>query len=86
LRVSWRLSHSMPAFWPFFAHRQQGSDAAAGVLRGLLLGQYAFASFFFVLALLLTWDGIPPAFLAAIVVALLVEGGTLWIIRHRQLS
>jgi hypothetical protein len=69
-----------------FAHRQQGSVAAAGVLRGLLLGQYAFVSFFFVLALLLTWDGIPPAFLAAIAVALLVEGGTLWIIQNRQLS
>jgi hypothetical protein len=67
-----------------FAHHQQGPDAAAGVLHGLLLGQFAFASFFFVLALLLTWDGIPPAFLAAITVALLVEAGTLWIIRHSR--
>jgi hypothetical protein len=69
-----------------FAHRQQGSAAAAGVLRGLLLGLYAFASFFFVLALLLTWVGIPPAFLAAILVTLLVQGGTLWIIQNRRLS
>jgi hypothetical protein len=69
-----------------FAHRQQGPHAAAGVLRGLLLGLYAFASFFFVLGLLLTGNGIPPAFLAAIAVALLVEGGTLWIIQNRQLS
>jgi hypothetical protein len=69
-----------------FAHHQQGSIAAAGVLRGLLLGLYAFASFFFVLALLLTWDGIPPAFLVAILVALLVEGGTLWVIQNRRLS
>jgi hypothetical protein len=69
-----------------FAHRQQGPYAAAGVLRGVLIGLYAFASFFFVLGLLLTWHGIAPAFLAAIAVALLVEGGTLWIIQNRQLS
>jgi hypothetical protein len=68
-----------------FAHRQQSSYAAAGVIRGLLLGLYAFASFFFVLALLLTWDGIPGAFLAAIAVALLVEGGTLWIMQSHRL-
>jgi hypothetical protein len=69
-----------------FAHRQQGPYAAAGVLRGLLVGLYAFASFFFVLALLLTWDSILPAFVAAITVALLVEGGTLWVIQTRRLS
>lgn len=59
-----------------FAHRVQGSGPAVGVLRGLLLGLFAFASFFLVLALLLP-DGIAPAIGAAIVVALVVQGASL---------
>jgi hypothetical protein len=60
-----------------FAHQQQGRTAADGVLRGLLVGQFAFASFFFVLALLLPRIGIAPAFAAAIAVTLAVEGTAL---------
>lgn len=65
-----------------FAHRLEGPDAAAGVLRGLLMGLYAFASFFLVLALLIERVGIAPAFAAAIVVALTIQAGSLWVLRR----
>lgn len=59
-----------------FAHRIQGAEPAVGVLRGLLLGLFAFASFFLVLALLLA-DSVPVAFASAIVAALVVQGASL---------
>jgi hypothetical protein len=57
-----------------FAHQQQGRAGADGVLRGLLVGQFAFTSFFFMLAVLLPRTGIIPAFTGAIAVTLAVEG------------
>ncbi len=65
-----------------FAHRLQGPAAAAGVLRGLLMGLYAFASFFLVLALLIARLGIAPAFAASILAALAVQAGSLWVLRQ----
>jgi hypothetical protein len=59
-----------------FAHRVAGRDAAVGVVRGLLLGLFAFASFFLAVTLLLP-NGIAVAFAAAIVAAIAVEVGTL---------
>ena len=59
-----------------FAHRIEGAGSAVGVLRGLLLGLFAFASFFLVLALLLP-AGIAIAFVAAIAVGLVVQGSSL---------
>lgn len=59
-----------------FAHRLEGAGSAVGVLRGLLLGLFAFASFFLVLALLLP-AGIAIAFVAAIAVGLVVQGTSL---------
>ena len=59
-----------------FAHRLQGAGPAVGVVRGLLLGLFAFASFFLVLALLLP-HGILLAFAAAIAVAVAVQGASL---------
>ena len=67
-----------------FAHVERGPAAAAGVLRGLLLGLFSFAGFFIVLALLLVHGGIALAFAAAIVAALAVQGGTLWLLRARS--
>lgn len=67
-----------------FAHVQRGPAAAAGVLRGLLLGLFSFAGFFIMLALLLVHSGIVLAFAAAIVAALSVQGGTLWLLRARS--
>lgn len=59
-----------------FAHRLQGAGAAVGVVRGLLLGLFAFASFFLVLSALLP-VGVGLAFVAAIAVALVVQGASL---------
>ncbi len=64
-----------------FAHQQQGADAASRVLRGLLLGLFAFTGFYTVLILLLQPAGIALAFAAAIAAALLVQGVTLRVIR-----
>ncbi len=66
-----------------FAHQQQGPAAAAGVLRGLLLGLFAFAGFYLTLAALLGPAGIAAAFAAAIAVALGTQGGALWVLRRR---
>jgi hypothetical protein len=65
-----------------FAHQQQGSAPAGEVLRGLLLGLFAFAGFFFVLAILIEPVGIAPAFAAAITVALALQAGSLWVLRR----
>jgi hypothetical protein len=63
-----------------FAHRLQGAGAAVGVVRGLLLGLFAFASFFLTLSLLLP-EGIALAFVAAIAVAIGVQGASLFALR-----
>ena len=68
-----------------FAHRIQGATPAVGVVRGLLLGLFAFSSFFLVLALLLT-RGVALAFICAIVVALMVHGAALLIGRRVGLA
>jgi len=60
-----------------FAHRMQGRDSAVGVVRGLLLGLFAFASFFLVLGVLLP-AGTALAFLVAITVALVVQTASLF--------
>src|SRR6266513_2182348 len=60
-----------------FAHRQAGGSAANKVLKGLLLGLFAFASFFLALALGLDRLGIGLSFGFATLVALLVQPSTL---------
>jgi hypothetical protein len=64
-----------------FAHRIQGAAPAVGVVRGLLLGLFAFAAFFLVLALLLT-RGVALAFACAIAVALVIHGASLLVGRR----
>jgi hypothetical protein len=66
-----------------FAHHLQGPGPAIRVLRGLLLGLFAFAGFFFVLALSIERAGIAHAFMAAIVAALVLQGGALWVMRRK---
>jgi hypothetical protein len=66
-----------------FAHHQQGSAAAMKVLRGLLMGLFSYAGFFFTLALLLVPAGIPAAFAIAILVVCLFQGTALWLLRRR---
>ena len=65
-----------------FAHRHQGPAAAAHVLRGLLYGMFAYAGFFITLGLLLERAGIAISFISAIMVALAVQGTSLWILRR----
>jgi hypothetical protein len=52
------------------------------VLRGLVLGLFAFAGFFLVLAALIEWVGIASAFAGAIAVALALQAGSLWALRR----
>jgi len=66
-----------------FAHRLQGAAGAVHVLRGLLFGMFAFASFFLALGILIEHTGVGLAFMSAIVVALLVQGGTLRILSQK---
>jgi hypothetical protein len=65
-----------------FAHQLQGPAAAARVQRGLLLGLFSFAGFYLCLGLLLQPYGIAIGFSAAIGVALLIQGGSLFVLRH----
>ena len=60
-----------------FAHRQAGAAAANEVLTGLLFGLLSFGAFFVVIAGGLSRWGMGPAFLGAILVALLIQGLTL---------
>ncbi len=66
-----------------FAHKQHGPLAAIKVFRGLLLGLLSYASFMFVLSLLLVPVGIPAAFGAAIVVMLIFQGIALWLLQRK---
>lgn len=67
-----------------FAHRHQGPAATAHVLRGLLYGMFAFAGFFITLGLLLERAGITVSFLSAILVALAIQGMSLWVLRQKH--
>jgi hypothetical protein len=69
-----------------FAHRIQGAGPAVGVLRGLLLGLFAFAAFFMTLAELLTGHGVALAFAAAAVVVLAVQGVSLAVGRRLRVA
>jgi len=68
-----------------FAHHLHGGEAAIKVLRGLLMGLFAYASFFFTLAALLVPAGIAAAFAVAILVVIVFQSIALWLLR-RQLS
>ena len=59
-----------------FARQVEGTDAAIQVVRGLVLGLFAFACYFAVLSILLERD-VLVAFVAAIAVTLVVQGAAL---------
>lgn len=65
-----------------FAHAQSGPAAAMRVLRGLMTGLFSFAGFFVVLGPTLVPFGIGPGFAAASVVALAIQGLSLWLMRR----
>jgi uncharacterized membrane protein (GlpM family) len=60
-----------------FAQRSQGSDASVRVLRGGVIGSFAFAVFFLVVGTLLGRVGIGATYALASVGALAVNGVTL---------
>jgi hypothetical protein len=64
-----------------FAHAQRGGAAATRVARGLCYGIIAFATFFLAIGALVDRAGILPAFVAAVVAALLVQAVTLTRVR-----
>jgi hypothetical protein len=65
-----------------FSHRS-ASAAAVQVLRGLLLGLFAFAGFFIVLGVFIERVGVAAAFAAAIAVALAIQAASLGLIVGR---
>jgi hypothetical protein len=67
-----------------FGHHLGGAGAAVRVLRGLLLGLFAFAGFFLVLALTLERTGTAAAFGAAVAIGLAIQATSLWILRRQD--
>jgi len=57
-----------------FTQHSHSAAAAAALLRGVVLGSFAFGAFFFILAGTLTVWGLPTAFGLALAAALLVHG------------
>jgi hypothetical protein len=86
-----RLSGVLAAFPVYaailtvFAHRS-GAAPAAAVLRGLLLGLFAFAGFFLVLGLALERAGLALAFIAAIAAALAIQAASLRLVLHAPVA
>jgi hypothetical protein len=66
-----------------FAQRHQG-PAAAHVFRGLLYGMFAFAGFLITLGLLLEQTSIAVAFLSATLMALVIQGCSLYVLRQKH--
>ncbi len=64
----------MAAVLAMFSHHYQGAGFTVLLLRGMVLGYWAFASFCCVLALALPRTGIPLAFAAALATAVAVLG------------
>lgn len=70
-----------------FTHRQSGKAHAIHFLRGTIFGYYAFASYCFVLALMLSIFNITSAFLAAFCVAGVIQSASRnFLPRHLTLS
>ena len=65
-----------------FAHRLSGAAAAERVLRGLLIGLFGFTGFFLLLASTIERNSIAASFAAASALALLIQGGSLWLMRR----
>jgi hypothetical protein len=65
-----------------FAHHQYGAPAALKVLRGLLMGLFSYASFFFTLAVLFQPAGIAAAFAAAILVVIVFQAISLRLLQR----
>ena len=73
------------AILTIFAQRLQGPAGAGSVLRGLLFGLFGFSGFYLVLALFLERIGIAPAFIAATLATLIVQGASFLVLRKSYL-
>ncbi len=69
-----------------FTHYAQGGASARRLLRGLITGIFSFAGFFLVIAELVVPLGIALAFCLATLSALLLHGGSLYLLRKYILS
>jgi hypothetical protein len=67
-----------------FTHHQQGPAAAAQLLRGVVLGGFAFATFFLVVAILLPGMSLGWTYLAASATAVLLNSIALRFVYQRQ--
>jgi hypothetical protein len=67
-----------------FAHHSAGPSSAHRVLRGILIGSFAFMSFFVVLALALERTAIVLAYGLAVLVALSVNGASLFVLLRER--
>jgi hypothetical protein len=67
-----------------FSHHARGPAAALQVLRGLMTGLFAFAGFFVTLAVGLEPLGLAGGFAAATAVALVIQAGSLVVLRRRS--
>lgn len=67
-----------------FAHRSQGVAGAVNVLRGLLFGLFAFASFFLALGFFLARVDVYMSFALSALSALLVQGCSLLVLRQKK--
>ena len=63
------------------AHASKGAGFAVNVLRGAMLGLFAFAGFYMMLALILPHSGLALSFVAATATALLVQAATTFRLR-----
>ncbi len=66
-----------------FTHRHDGGDAAAELLRGVILGSFSFSAFFLVVVLGLERFGLVEAYALATVTSMVVNGTTLALSRRR---
>ncbi len=66
-----------------FSHHARGPATGLQVLRGLLTGLFAFTGFFAVLAIALEPFGVAGGFAAATAVALVIQAGSLVVLRRR---
>lgn len=67
-----------------FTHRSAGAAATIQLLRGMVLGFYAFGMFCAVLAWALSATGVGPAFLWALAAAAVIQWlSRLWLMRYR---
>ncbi len=69
-----------------FTHYAQGAASARRLLRGLITGIFSFAVFFLVIAGLIVPLGIAPTFLLATLVALMLHGVSLYVLKKSVLT